>query len=61
MSKTKAALIRAARTIAQTALATIGTTAVIQDVDWALVGSTAALAGIVSLLTSAATELPEAY
>ena len=61
MSKTRAAAIRAARTIAQTALATIGTTAVIQDVDWALVGSTAALAGIVSLLTSAATELPEAY
>lgn len=57
--KIRAAAIRAARTVAQTALATIGTTAVIQDVDWALVGSTAALAGIVSLLTSAATTLPE--
>lgn len=59
MTKLRAAAIRAARTVAQTALATIGTTAVIQDVDWALVGSTAALAGIVSLLTSAATTLPE--
>lgn len=58
-SKARAAAIRAARTVAQTALATIGTTAVIQDVDWALVGSTSALAGIVSLLTSAATDLPE--
>lgn len=61
MSKTKAALIRAARTIAQTAVAAIGTTAVIQDVDWLLVVSTSALAGVVSLLTSTATELPEAY
>ena len=58
-TKARAAAIRAARTVAQTALATIGTTAVIQDVDWALVGSTSLLAGIVSLLTSAATDLPE--
>lgn len=60
-TKLRAAAIRAARTVAQTAVATIGTTAVIQDVDWVLVASTSALAGIVSLLTSAATDLPEAY
>lgn len=60
MTKLHAALIRAARTVAQAALATIGTTAVLQEVDWALVASTSILAGIVSLLTSAATELPEA-
>lgn len=60
MTKLHAALIRAARTVAQTALAAIGTTAVIEGVDWVLVASTSALAGIVSLLTSAATDLPEA-
>ena len=59
MTKLKAAAIRAGRTVAQTALAAIGTTAALQDVDWALVGSTAVLAGVVSLLTSAATDLPE--
>ena len=42
----KAAGIRALRTIAQTAVATIGTTAVIQDVNWMVVGSSALLAGI---------------
>lgn len=54
-----AAGIRALRTIAQTAVATIGTTAVIQDVNWMLVGSSALLAGILSVLTSIATGLPE--
>ena len=55
----KAAGIRALRTVCQTAVATIGTCAVIQDVDWLLVGSTALLAGILSILTSVATGLPE--
>lgn len=54
-----AAGIRALRTVCQTAVATIGTTAVIQDVDWILVGSTSLLAGILSVLTSIATGLPE--
>ena len=55
----KAAGIRALRTVCQTAVATIGTTAMIQDVDWIMVGSTSILAGILSLLTSVATGLPE--
>lgn len=55
----KAALIRAVRTIAQTAVATIGTTAAMQDVNWIMVGSTSLLAGILSILTSIATGLPE--
>lgn len=55
----KAAGIRALRTIAQTAVATIGTTAVISQVDWLTVGSSALLAGILSVLTSIATGLPE--
>lgn len=55
----KAACIRALRTIAQTAVATIGTTAVIQEVNWLMVGSSALLAGILSVLTSIATGLPE--
>ena len=54
-----AAGIRALRTVAQTAVATIGTTAVIQDVDWIMVASTSLLAGILSVLTSIATGLPE--
>lgn len=54
----KAAGIRAIKTVAQTAVATIGTTAVMAEVDWILVGSTALLAGILSLLTSVA-GLPE--
>jgi len=56
----KCALIRMARTIAQTAVATIGTAAVISDVDWRIVISASLLAGLLSLLTSVATGLPEA-
>lgn len=55
----KAAGIRALRTICQTAVATIGTTAVIQDVNWVLVASSSLLSGILSILTSIATGLPE--
>lgn len=57
---TKAAGIRAARTVAQTAIATIGTAAVLQEVDWRLVLSASVLAGILSILTSVVTGLPEA-
>ncbi len=53
-----AAGIRAIKTVAQTAVATIGTTAVMQEVDWLLVGSASLLAGLLSLLTSVA-GLPE--
>lgn len=55
----KAALIRAVRTIAQAALAMIPAAATITEVNWLTVLSTAALAGVVSLLTSIATGLPE--
>lgn len=54
----KAAGIRAIKTVAQTAIATIGTTAIMSDVDWLVVGSASLLAGILSLLTSLA-GLPE--
>lgn len=54
----KAAGVRAIKTIAQTAVATIGTTAVMAEVEWAIVASASALAGILSLLTSVA-GLPE--
>ena len=55
----KAALIRAVRTVAQAALAMIPAAATIQQVNWITVLSTAALAGVVSILTSIATGLPE--
>lgn len=55
----KAALIRAVRTVAQTAVATIGTSAVMSAVDWRMVASASVLAGILSILTSIATGLPE--
>lgn len=54
----KAAGVRAVKTVAQTAVATIGTSAVMGNVDWAMVGSASLLAGILSLLTSVA-GLPE--
>jgi len=54
----KAAGVRAVKTMAQTAIATIGTTAAMSEVNWILVGSTAGLAGVISLLTSVA-GLPE--
>lgn len=54
----KAAAVRAVKTIAQTAVATIGTSAVISAVDWRVVVSAALLSGILSLLTSVA-GLPE--
>ena len=55
----RAALIRAVRTFAQTAIATIGTTAVISEVNWLTVLSASALAALLSILTSLATGLPE--
>ena len=54
----KAAGIRAIKTIAQTAVATIGTAAVLQEIDWVMVASASVLAGVLSLLTSVA-GLPE--
>ena len=55
----KCAGIRAIKTIAQTAVATIGTSAVLGDVNWIMVVSASALSGILSILTSIA-GLPEA-
>lgn len=54
----KAALVRAVKTLAQTAVATIGTTAVLSEVDWVMVASASALAAVLSILTSVA-GLPE--
>ena len=56
----KAALVRAVRTIAQSAVAVIGTAAVLSEIDWLMVASTAAVAGILSMLNSIITGLPEA-
>lgn len=55
----KAAAIRAIRTMAQTAIATLGTTAMITEVDWRIVLSTTAMSGLLSILNSFATGLPE--
>lgn len=54
----KAATVRAVRSVAQAAIASIGTSAALGDVNWVLVASTAALTGILSILTSVA-GLPE--
>lgn len=54
----KAAGVRAIKTVAQTAIATIGTSAAIGEVNWIMVGSAALLAGLLSVLTSVA-GLPE--
>lgn len=56
----KSALIRAIRTVCQTAVAMIGTAVVLSDVNWWMVASASILAGILSILTSVATGLPEA-
>lgn len=55
----KAAAIRAVRTICQTAIATIGTAAVLSEVNWIMVASASVLAGVLSILNSIATGLPE--
>ena len=61
MNWIKAAGIRAVKTVAQTAVATIGASAVLSEVDWLVVASASALAGVLSLLTSVAglPELPD--
>lgn len=54
----KAAAVRAIKTVAQTAVATIGTAVVMSEVNWVMVASASVLAGVLSLLTSVA-GLPE--
>ena len=54
----RAASVRALKTMAQTAVATVGTAAVLDEVNWLMVGSASVLAGLLSLLTSLA-GLPE--
>lgn len=54
-----AALIRALRTLCQTAVATIGTSALLSEVNWIAVASASVLAAVLSILTSIATGLPE--
>lgn len=56
---TKATMIRAIKTVCQTAVATIGTAVVLADVNWQMVVSASILAGILSVLTSIAAGLPE--
>ena len=58
MAWIKAAGVRAIKTVAQTAVASIGTAAIMSEVNWLMVGSAALVAGILSLLTSVA-GLPE--
>ena len=55
----KAAGIRAVRTVAQTMIAMIGTSIVLSDVNWTAVASASLLSGVLSVLTSVATGLPE--
>lgn len=55
----KAAALRAVRTVAQTAVALIPAAVTISQVDWRVVAGSAALSGVVSVLTSVATGLPE--
>lgn len=55
----KKALIRAIRTVCQTAIATIGTASLISEVNWLVVASASLLAGVLSVLTSIVTGLPE--
>ena len=55
----RAALVREVRTVAQTAVATIGAAAVISEVNWLATVSASVLAGILSILMSIATDLPE--
>ena len=56
----RAAAIRAVKTVAQTAVSLLGVGAVMSDINWAQVASASLLAGILSILTSVATGLPEA-